>query len=225
MSIEEHIERDIPVPSTPDEYSTEYWIERIKSGWQKAAESIIQVGRDLIALRAKHSGQWTFHQTITQRLPFDVRTAQRLIKIAENPVLTDATHVSRLPPSWGTLYELATKLPPHVLKAKLADGSITPKLERKDVRALNPQSKPVRSNQPSPMERIKIEKADLEFKVAGLRERLATAEKNADGANFTSMDTDKDIAGVITRILSKEKFERVIKAARDIYKNQSKGQN
>jgi len=43
------------------------------------------------------------------KLPFSDRTAQRLMAIAEDPRLSNPTHVSYLPSSWGTLYEL-TKL-------------------------------------------------------------------------------------------------------------------
>jgi hypothetical protein len=37
---------------------------------------------------------------------------------------------------WGTLYALATKLPAELLEAKIADGTITPEIERKDVALL-----------------------------------------------------------------------------------------
>ncbi len=40
-------------------------------------------------------------------LPFSERTAQRLMSISENPVISNTTHVSLLPPSWGALYELS----------------------------------------------------------------------------------------------------------------------
>jgi hypothetical protein len=61
------------------------------------------------------------------------------MEIARNPVLSDPTHVSHLPPSWGTLHALA-KLPKATLEAKIADGTIHPKLERKDVAKLNPET-------------------------------------------------------------------------------------
>jgi hypothetical protein len=67
-----------------------------------------------------------------EALPFNERTAQRLMKIAEHPVLSNATHVSHLPTSWGTLYELS-KATPKLLEAKIQDGTITPRLERSQV--------------------------------------------------------------------------------------------
>ena len=55
--------------------------------------------------------------------------------IAGHPVLSNPTHVSQAPPSWGTLYQLS-KLPHDVLLAKLGDGTINPGMERKDVNTL-----------------------------------------------------------------------------------------
>jgi hypothetical protein len=60
--------------------------------------------------------------------------------------------VSHLPSSWGTLYEL-TKLPETQFKAKLSDGTINPKMERRDVAALLPnatKTSPAPSPQPDP---------------------------------------------------------------------------
>lgn len=56
--------------------------------------------------------------------------------IAANPVLADPTHVSSLPPSWGTLYELSRLDEPVLLKA-IQDCRVHPKMERKDVAALD----------------------------------------------------------------------------------------
>ncbi len=53
-----------------------------------------------------------------------------LMDIAEHPALSNRAHVHVLPASWGTLYEL-TKLPPETLEAKIEEGAITPKTERK----------------------------------------------------------------------------------------------
>jgi hypothetical protein len=50
-------------------------------------------------------------------LPFNERTAQRLMKISEHPVLTNTTHESHLPTSWTTLYE-PSKASPALLEAK-----------------------------------------------------------------------------------------------------------
>jgi hypothetical protein len=116
-------------------YETEqrkHYAGRINAAWQKSVEGIIEAGMILNEAKAQLT-PCEFSAMVKDDLQFTLRTAQRLLKIAEHPVI--ATHVSRLPPSWGTLYELA-KLPPEVLEAKIEDGTVTPKLERKDVTAM-----------------------------------------------------------------------------------------
>lgn len=73
-----------------------------------------------------------FAAMIDSDLPFKARTAQRLMVTASDERLANPTHVSHLPPHWGTLYEL-TKLPDDVFQTKLADGTIHPEMQRKDV--------------------------------------------------------------------------------------------
>ncbi len=110
-------------------------IKLICEAWQRGVESIIETGRRLIkAKKALEHGD--FESMLYAKLPFSPSTAQRLMAIAENPVLSKAAHVQVLPPSWGTLYEL-TKLPVPLLTAKIKDGTITPKLERKAACALS----------------------------------------------------------------------------------------
>jgi hypothetical protein len=55
-----------------------------------------------------------FTVMIKADLPFGDRTAQRLMMVAQHPVLLNPTHVSVLPPHWGTLAELARLPPPQV---------------------------------------------------------------------------------------------------------------
>jgi hypothetical protein len=65
----------------------------------------LQTGRLLVEARDALYGE--FEAMVESDLPFGKRTAQRLIAVVEDERLTSATHVSRLPPSWGTLYELS----------------------------------------------------------------------------------------------------------------------
>ena len=82
---------------------------QIRGSWQKAVSGIIETGRSLIeakkALTLEHGhGQFLklFDPEIGN-LPFGENTAQRLMKIARNPVLSNADHGQYLPPSWRTL--------------------------------------------------------------------------------------------------------------------------
>jgi len=63
---------------------------------------------------------------------FDQKTALRVNDVENIMERSNPCHVNALPPSMRTLYEL-TKLPEEILRQKLKDGSINPKLERKDV--------------------------------------------------------------------------------------------
>jgi hypothetical protein len=111
-------------------------VRLISTAWQRGVESIIETGERLHQAKADPDmPHGSFEAMIQCKLPFGPRTAQRLMAIANNTVLSNPTHVSHLPPSWGTLAELA-KLPTSLLLAKIEDGSINPKMERKDVKAL-----------------------------------------------------------------------------------------
>jgi hypothetical protein len=55
-----------------------------------------------------------------------------LMKIARHPALSNPKHVSVLPASWGTLHSLA-RFPAEDLEALIADGKITPDIERSEV--------------------------------------------------------------------------------------------
>jgi hypothetical protein len=119
--------------------SDDGWTKLIATAWQKGVEAILETGRLLIEAREGPNklphGQ--FEAMVKLKLPFNERTAQRLMEIARHPVISNATHVSLLPPSWGTLYEL-TRVPNEILLTKIKDGSITPKTERRDVICMRP---------------------------------------------------------------------------------------
>jgi hypothetical protein len=107
------------------------WPQRIAAAWQQTVHAIIETGK--LLNEAKHVlDHGEFGDMIRDQLPFGPRTAQRLMNIAEHPVLANATHASHLPASWMTLYELS-RLPALLVDGKLADGTITPRLERADI--------------------------------------------------------------------------------------------
>jgi Protein of unknown function (DUF3102) len=112
----------------------------INTAWQKGVESILATGERVseAKLDLEHG---EFLAMVESDLSFGPRTAQRLMAIAGNTVLSNPTHVSHLPPSWGTLAALA-KLPTTLLLAKIKEGAIHPGLERKDVKALCPPPEP-----------------------------------------------------------------------------------
>lgn len=107
------------------------WAARITACWRQSFEGIIEAGRLLTAAKDALA-HGAFLKMIENDLPFTARTAQRLIAIAADEKLTKATHVSHLPPHWGTLYEL-TKLADKDFEAKIADGTITADMERSEI--------------------------------------------------------------------------------------------
>jgi hypothetical protein len=120
----------------PEHRTWQRWAAAINASWQKGVESVVETGRLLIeAKECIDHGE--FAAMVQLRLSFNPSTAQRLMRIAEHPILSNAAHGPHLPPSWRTLYELA-KVPDPILQTAIADGTVNPKMERKDVAVINP---------------------------------------------------------------------------------------
>jgi predicted RNA methylase len=107
------------------------WAARITACWRASVEAILEVGR-LLAAAKESLPHGQFGEMIEAELPFSPRTAERLIAIGGDPRLSNPTHVSHLPASWGTLYEL-TKLPDEEFARRIADGTIKPDMMRRDL--------------------------------------------------------------------------------------------
>jgi Protein of unknown function (DUF3102) len=111
----------------------------INEAWQKTVPAIVETGwRIWEAKKALKHGD--FENMVETMLNFTPRTAQRLMAIAGHPVLSKATHVSHLPPAWGTLAALA-RVDEKKLEAAIEKGTVHPGMERKDVAALLPAPK------------------------------------------------------------------------------------
>jgi hypothetical protein len=111
--------------------SSAEWAARITVCWRTSVEAILEVDR-LLAAAKKALPHGEFGKMIESELPFTDRTARMLMTIASDPRLTNRKHVSVLPPSWGTLYEL-TKLDDEQFDARLLDGTINPDMQRRDI--------------------------------------------------------------------------------------------
>jgi hypothetical protein len=136
------------------------WANRINAHGEQAVESIMAMGRDLIAAKKQLGhGAWgqmfrDHPQAVATPLRFSVNTAQRLMAIANHAVLPKAAHGQLLPPSWRTLYDL-TKVPDSTLQAALTDGRIHPGMERREVQALRqPRARPQATRTIGPMARL-----------------------------------------------------------------------
>ncbi|SFJ53221.1 hypothetical protein [Bradyrhizobium sp. Gha] len=196
-------------PKNCDDY-----VKDIHHHWGRAVQSIIATGCILLAAkegphRLQHG---TFEAMVRSKLPFSERTAQMLMKIAGHPVLSNPKHVSLLPPSWGTLYEL-TKLPDNKLLTGIRDGTITPKLERRDAAALHRDRASRTGERTSP--NLHEQNAQLKAENQRLREDKGDA--------FGPNDTVADIVRVIVeqlRRLSNDKIEKVLQEVKRTVKVQ-----
>lgn len=125
------------VVSIANKRDWKYHAARISEAWQGGVTSIVEAGRRLIeAQNELEHGQWG--DMVSLKLPFNLRTAQKLIAVAQHPILSNASHATHLPPSWNTLYQLTQvdkKLGEGTLLAWIKEGKISAKTQRKDVNA------------------------------------------------------------------------------------------
>jgi hypothetical protein len=129
----------------------DYWAPRINAEWRKSVAGILGVGRQLIAAKEScEHGEFLrlfkgHDNAVNDPVPFSERTAERLIAVASHAVISNPTHVSDLPQSWGTLYEL-TKVPETDLAEAIATGKVTPEMTRSEAVAMHadPIVKPTR---------------------------------------------------------------------------------
>ena len=110
------------------------WAEKISAAFQKGVISIVETGR-LLNEAKEILEHGSFESMVQSKLPFTPRTAEMFMQIAMHPVISNPKHVSLLPPSWGTLYQI-TRLPLQLVRECIEDKRITPKIQRKDVTAL-----------------------------------------------------------------------------------------
>jgi hypothetical protein len=111
------------------------WTAKITRSWHASLEGLLECGSLLVAAKnALPHGE--FLNMIERDLPFGPRTAQMLMRVATDQRLTNANHVSHLPPHLGTLHEL-TKLNDEIFERGLADGTIHPDMGRAVATGLN----------------------------------------------------------------------------------------
>lgn len=112
--------------------SWKFFVDEINSIWRKGAGDFIRCGQLLSDAKAELQPD-AFSAMVKSKLAFDRSVGVRLMKIADKAML--CAHAHSLPPCWTSLYELA-RLDDDILKAKLADGTIHPGMQRKDAAAL-----------------------------------------------------------------------------------------
>ena len=142
--------------------SWEYFDAQLTALRVNDVENIVARGRLLLEAR-----EGSFEAMVKRH--FDLSTARMYRIVGAHPVISNRCHVNALPPSMCTLYEL-TKLPEEILRQKLKDGSINPKLERKDVARWRAEQRGGQveidgktiEHKPSVVEQLKTAKAEID---------------------------------------------------------------
>src|SRR5262245_40697481 len=121
-------ESDVP-PTLANRRGWEYFDQKLTALRVNDVENIMKRGR-LLGEAKDELERGSFEAMVKRH--FDLGTARMYRIVAAHPVISNRCHGNALPPSLRTLFEL-TKLPAEVLRAKLRDGSINPRTERKHV--------------------------------------------------------------------------------------------
>jgi hypothetical protein len=127
---------DDAVPGIVVKHTLEELPALIMASVARSVQAVIDTGNYLREAKALVGGYSHFGPWCEANLPFSRRTVQRYMAIAEDPVIGEldaegiATHVSQLPASWGTLYELTLAKDKASLKAAIDSGHIGPGTER-----------------------------------------------------------------------------------------------
>jgi hypothetical protein len=105
--------------------------KRISKCWQAAVASIIEAGTILKEAEEK-LGSKAWNEMVANECPFGRRTAEKLVKIADDIRLCDPDNAEYLPPYWTSLH-LMTFLTDDEFEEGISTGVITPTVERKEI--------------------------------------------------------------------------------------------
>lgn len=130
------------VPKKVGDQKINKWQVQIETAWQKSVESVIEVGR--LVKKAKEELGVSFSLLETQ-LPFSSTVAAFLVKIADNPVLSNPVYHNKLPNGYNTLYHLAG-VDQNTLVDQINSGEITPNLTLEKAKKLRDKSGDVSQN-------------------------------------------------------------------------------
>ena len=108
---------------------------RITKAMSGTVQAILETGQLLVEAKVKlKHGDWL--ELVENDLPFEARTAQRLMAITHDTRLTNTTHASYLPPNWTTLYQLS-QLHDDEFERGIEQGVIRPDMKRSEVKRLH----------------------------------------------------------------------------------------
>lgn len=112
-----------------DEAAIKDLVEDFNLAWNKTVEGILGAGRALSkAQEHVKLGKW--EKVVKARFGISPRTAQRLMNIVEDKVLSDPSHVTLLPRCMSTLDRLASLNNDEALLDGIKSGKISPSMTR-----------------------------------------------------------------------------------------------
>jgi hypothetical protein len=195
--------QDAPAPGgetrflADDQGDWRYWVNLITVAWQSKVGKHIEIGRQLneAKLRLAHG---EFGKMIEKSLPFKRGTAQQLMKIARNPILSNASHAKHLPAQWATLAAMdRLDLSPAELTALINNHTINDRMTRAEVAKLKPGATAAPPRE-SPMANLSQKNKELSRQILDLESALTTAKQNDGGDLFDCKKTDpKEMAKII----------------------------
>lgn len=119
---------------------TTRYVQRIQIQLNKTLQGFIEIGK-ILAEAEEKLGRKSWLDMVNYDLPFSRRTAEKLVKIAEDKRITNPAYMQALPPHWTSLHEL-TFLDDDQFDDAIKNGSIHPDVERKDITALKTKQQP-----------------------------------------------------------------------------------
>jgi hypothetical protein len=160
------------------------WAAIIRADLGQTLGGIVATGKHLIEARCD-LGRGRFGDML-RAVRMHERTAERLMRIAESPVLTNPDFAACLPTSMRTLAEL-TRFPSPILEGYLQDGTVNVATERTQVEALLKEPKPTHGSGSKPVHPVveawaqsKPPVERMEAKQAENAEQEAQAQAEAD---------------------------------------------
>lgn len=167
-------------------------LRRVRKAWDRFEGALrssladaITLGKELLALKeSTEHGQFGRHfsdhaEPVDGALPFNARWAQKLMTMAGNEVIANASHATHLPADLETIYELATMTAP-ALEAAIEAGKVTPATTRTEAKEIKKAADPKRLQvtaekaEPRPKKQ-RSERDVLEDAAQAIEEAIGTA--------------------------------------------------
>ncbi len=207
----------------------------INTAWNKTVAAFIETGQLLLKAKKEMSGtgKWSklFDKNIGN-LPFGIDTAEGLMNIAKNEVLSNSANWRNLPPSIRTLAVLSKVRSPKKWETWLADGSVTADTELKRAEELvgKKSAKPKAKKECADSDTSESDAADTDDDTAADTAAITTTATNGSKAVLESYehfyalacDHGADWSNITTEMvgaLTEEMKARLIDTAARVLRN------